>query len=501
MMMMTTTMTTTMTTMTTTRPRFRITTRGRILAWFLTIVAFSLLFTMILVAQILLELSRQDVRVELSHEVAKFRKYAESAIDQETGERYSDPEKLLLNYLADAVPEEDEAMFSVIDGIPGHRTRNPVSVRLDMDPDVVAEATNATSEVHRTIETPYGPVSYAILPVVSEVSDTKAALVVVELQGPKNRQAIRTVQLIGVISAVSLAIAAAVSWLVAGRVLAPIRHVRETAKAISEEDLTARIATVDRGANDDVSKLASTFNSMLDRVENAFSTQRQFLDDAAHELRTPLTVIRGHLDLPDSERSEEQRELILDEVQRMDRMVGDLLVIAKADRPDFLFRETVDLTDLVLSVAAKARLLGDRAWGVPAAAGCIITADGQLLTQALMQLVSNAVAATQPGDPIHISSRLVGDGVELAVEDGGPGIPVEQREAIFQRFTKGEGSASTGLGLAIVASIVRAHGGGVRIGDSPLGGAAVVIWLPGEAVDLVPAYDWDEEDDSPWNES
>ncbi len=488
-------------TMMTTRSRFRVTTRGRILAWFVAIVAFSLLFTLILVAQIMLEMSRQDTRTELSHEVAKFRKYAESAIDLETGEGYHDPETLLLNYLADATPEKYEAMFSVVNGIPGHRTRNHVPVRLDMDPEVVSEAANATHEVHGTIDTPQGPVSYAILPVVSEASDTKAALVVVELLGTKQQQAIRTVQLIGIISAVSLAIAAVVSWLVAGRVLAPIRHVRETAEAISEVDLTARIATEGRGANDDVSKLASTFNSMLDRVENAFATQRQFLDDAAHELRTPLTVIRGHLELPDSERSEEQRALILDEVQRMDRMVGDLLVIAKADRPDFLFRETVDLTDLVLSVAAKARLLADRTWGVPAAAGCIITADGQLLTQALMQLVSNAITATQAGDTIHVSSRLVGDGVELAVEDSGPGIPIEQREAIFQRFSKGEGSASTGLGLAIVASIVRAHGGGVRIGDSPLGGAAVVIWLPGEAVELMPAYDWDEEDDSPWNES
>lgn len=494
-------MTTTMMTMMTTRRRPRVTTRGRIIAWFLAIVAASLLFTMLLVAQILLELSRQDARAELRHEIGKFRQFAESAVDPVTGERFTDPEALLANYLAEATPEENEALFSVVNGLPGHRTRNPISVRLDTEPSVVSEAADATAEVHGAMDTPRGPVVYAILPVTSEVSDTKAALVVVELWAEKNRQVVRTVQLIGIMSAVSLAIAGGVSWVVAGRVLAPIRQVRETAENIDEDDLTARIPTSDMDADDDVAKLATTFNSMLDRVEGAFAAQRQFLDDAAHELRTPLTVIRGHLELPDAERSEEQHELILDEVERMDRIVGDLLVLAKSDRPDFLFRETVDLADLVLSVAAKSRLLANRAWGVPEAAGCIVTADSQLLTQALMQLVSNAIAATEPGDPIHISSRLVGDDVELVVEDGGPGIPVEERKAVFARFRKGEGASSTGLGLAIVASIIRAHGGDVRIDDSALGGAAIVIRLPGEAVDLIPAHDWYEEDDAPWNES
>ena len=121
---------------------------------FLAIVAASLLFTMLLVAQILLELSRQDARAELRHEIGKFRQFAESAVDPMTGERFTDPEALLANYLAEATPEENEALFSVVNGLPGHRTRNPISVRLDTEPSVVSEAADATAEVHGAMDTP-----------------------------------------------------------------------------------------------------------------------------------------------------------------------------------------------------------------------------------------------------------------------------------------------------------------------------------------------------------
>lgn len=144
---------------------------------------------------------------------------------------------------------------------------------------------------------------------------------------------------------------------------------------------------------DDVAQLARTFNTMLDRLEVAFLAQREFVDNAGHELRTPITVIRGHLELmgDDPGEREETRALVLDELARMNRMVDDLLVLAKSERPDFLKLEEVNLTELTVEVVAKARGMADRAWRVDATADAVIVADGQRLTQALMQLVSNAV--------------------------------------------------------------------------------------------------------------
>jgi signal transduction histidine kinase len=229
---------------------------------------------------------------------------------------------------------------------------------------------------------------------------------------------------------------------------------------------------------------------MLDRLQGAFDTQREWLDDAAHELRTPLTVIRGHLELPGAERTEEGRRLILDEIDRMNRLVDDLLLLARAEQPDFLTLERVDLTDLVFGVVAKAQMLGDRRWDVPTAVDGTVTADGQRLTQALIQLVSNAVGSTGEGQPVHVLSRLAGDRLEFVVEDGGPGIPEADREHLFDRFHRGRASAdSTGLGLSIVRSIARAHGGDIAVHESELGGAAFVLGVPLAAIDpsLVPA--------------
>ena len=136
---------------------------------------------------------------------------------------------------------------------------------------------------------------------------------------------------------------------------------------------------------------------MLDRLESAFVGQRQFLDDAGHELQTPLTVLRGHLellDVGDPEEIAETRELLLDEVDRMARLVGELILLAKSDRPDFVTPRPVDLTALTVDTLAKARGLGDRTWTLDETASVTVPVDEQRLTQALLQLCDNAVKHT-----------------------------------------------------------------------------------------------------------
>ncbi|MDN5762311.1 MAG: HAMP domain-containing histidine kinase [Microlunatus sp.] len=456
-------------------------TRTRVLGWFLLIVAVALGVNLVAVEESLQARARAAVAAELEHEVVKFREYAKTAVDETTGRPFSSARELLKKYLTHAVPEADEALFSVVDGQAGHRTRNPVPIRLDQRPDVVATASAATEPLIRTVQTADGDAVYAVVPVKTETKSPKAALVIVQYTARSMAEVASIVRLLAVASIAALALAAVISWFVAGRILAPLRQVRRTAETISESDLTQRI-DIAPDARDDVARLAHTFNGMLDRLESAFRTQRAFLDDAAHELRTPLTVIRGHLELMGDDPAEriETTALLLDEIVGMNRLVDDLLVLAAAERPDFLNVGDVDLTDLVVGVVARASALAPRRWRIASTTETIVLADRQRLTQALMQLVSNAVRFTEDDDRLSLGSYLEDGWVVLTVADTGRGVPAELKESIFMRFHRGSrsGGESTGLGLAIVRSIAEAHRGEATVTDTPGGGATFSVRFP-----------------------
>jgi signal transduction histidine kinase len=236
---------------------------------------------------------------------------------------------------------------------------------------------------------------------------------------------------------------------------------------------------------------------MLARLEHAFAGQREFLDDAGHELRTPLTILRGHLELLDGDDPAEldrTRELLLDEVDRMSRLVDDLIMLTKADRPDFFTFADVDVGGLVDRVAEKVRPLGDRDWRIDARADVSACLDEQRLTQALVQLAQNAVKHTRPGDTVALGADVApaGRSVRLWVRDTGPGVPDAQKAAIFARFARGEkeqpydaGDAAHGgfgLGLSIVSAIAAGHGGSVWVEDAGVDGrprgARFVVEVP-----------------------
>ena len=163
------------------------------------------------------------------------------------------------------------------------------------------------------------------------------------------------------VSLAVLLIASALAWVIAGRVLAPLRTLRTTAQAITESDLTRRI---DVHGDDEIAELGRTFNAMLDRLEAAFASQRAFVSDAGHELRTPITIVRGHLELlgDDPLEREETIALVTDELDRMARFVEDLLLLAKAEQGDFLHVAPLDLDVLTDELYNKATALADRDW-------------------------------------------------------------------------------------------------------------------------------------------
>ena len=310
---------------------------------------------------------------------------------------------------------------------------------------------------------------------------TLGALVVAHTIEGERAEVIEAVNVVVQISGIILFIALVLAWLVSGWVLSPLRLLAVTARSISESDLNQHIQVHGEG---EIAELATTFNEMMDRLQAAFSTQRNFINDAGHELRTPITIIRGNLELMGDAPGEKEETvaLVLDELDRISRFVEDLILLAKAERPDFLLLETVDVKQLTEELFVKAKALADRDWCLDAAASCQIVIDRQRLTQAVINMAGNATQYTANADTIAIGSAVIGDKVHFWVRDTGEGIAYEDQKRVFERFARAANSRrrseGAGLGLSIVKAIVEAHGGNVRLQSQPQKGATFTIILP-----------------------
>jgi len=453
--------------------RYAVSARARILGWMLLLVALALAASVLATRAVLDAGTAARSGAELSHEVTKFRQYARTS-------GAPDVARLLTGYLRQVQPERDETYFSIVDGRAAHRPSARPPARLDRNAALVRRLAAARRPTTGGTDSAAGAARYAVVPVRVAGDPHRGALVVVEFGRFAAAQNAATVRTLAVVGTGALLVAGAVGWIIAGRVLAPVRLLRHTAAQITGTELTRRIAV--RG-NDDLAELARTFNTMLDRLEHGFATQRRFLDDAGHELRTPITVIRGHLELMGEDRAErrETLALVFGELDRMQRIVSDLLLLATAEKPDFLSLGAVELADLTVDAIARSRALGDRRWTVDELAERTVTADGQRLTQAVLQLTANAVAHTGPGDTVAVGSAVRDGRVLLWVRDTGRGLPDGPTERLFDRFSRGTGRADgtgAGLGLAIVRSIATAHGGTARAAHAPTGGAVVTLDLP-----------------------
>ena len=269
---------------------------------------------------------------------------------------------------------------------------------------------------------------------------------------------------------------------------APGSRAHRTAHEISDSDLSARIPV---DGTDELAELGRTFNAMLDRLESGFDQQRKFLDDVAHELRTPITIAQGHLDLlgDDPAEREETTEIITDELDRMSRYVSDLLLLAKAERADFLHPGPVDLGEFTENMLRTLTPIADRDWQLdqsPPPGHTVVVADQRRLSQALLNLASNAVDHTDAGDTIAVGASI-DDGrpsaVRLWIRDSGSGIDPSVASSLFDRHARGATSRTTrpeglGIGLSIVDAIARAHGGRVRVESTPGSGARFEITFP-----------------------
>lgn len=279
-----------------------------------------------------------------------------------------------------------------------------------------------------------------------------------------------------------------IGWWLTGRALSPIASVTGVAH---------RIATTGRfqqrieepPARDEVGELVETFNEMLDRLEKSFLLQREFLADASHELRGPLTVIRGNLDLLNMNVSEEERaECILEvtgELERMSRLISDLLFLSEVDSREMVERVPVALDHLVARVWARAEGVdgGQHRLEFSCNDPAVVQGDGFRLEQMVWNLVENALRYTPAGRRVSVCLRAHSDVAELSVEDTGIGIPSDQLPHVFERFYRVDKARSrekggAGLGLAIVKQVAEAHGGQVRVRSTPGEGTTFTVALP-----------------------
>ena len=461
--------------------------RSRLLVSYLILLAIALFAAVLAVRQVLLVRLDDRVDEDLQQEVQEFETLAAEGVDPESGRPFGNDVKTLFDTYRDRnVPDDDEELITV------PRKGTPKRIGGDNTADFTfsdfIEDWRTLERVERgEIDTPVGEVRYVAVPVEGEGQTPLGTFVVSIFMADEREQVDEAVGVIALVSLVVLALGSVAAFSIVGRVLAPISELRDAARSVSGTHMSQRIAVE---GDDEVAQLGRTFNGMLDRLEVAFASQREFIRDVSHELRTPIAVSRGHLELLASGhvKGEEERKatitLVTGELDRMNRFVFDLLLLAKAESPNFLQLETVPLGEFVDEVAAKAEATADRVWRRDTSAAVSIVADRQRLTQAVMNLVSNAVEHTAPEDEIEIGARVEGSEVSIWVRDTGVGIPLSEQRQIFTRFRRGGGASSlyegTGIGLAIVRAIAEAHGGRVRVMSKPGEGARFDLILPVE---------------------
>jgi two-component system OmpR family sensor kinase len=408
---------------------------------------------------------------------------AETASENVELTDYSSVDTYLYAAVARLVPARNEASVAIIDGTPRYKPATLSGFDISDDTTLIERVVEETSDgltKTGTAVTEQGSLRYIAIPVVMP-DDPQQGLYVRAIDLGAELESVTVAMTTYVLAALAvLGAIGVVGWFVTGRLLSPIRHLRETADAISFTDLSRRLSPQ---GNDDISDLSRTVNSMLDRIEDSVDVQRQLLDDVRHELKTPITIVRGHLELMDPRDAADvasARDIGIAELDRLARLVEDIDQLATAEGDAYAMTD-VDLDALTSRVGELVAVIPDHSWSVEARAEGTTTGDQDRLLQAWLQLADNAAKYTPAGSSIEIGSSSDREGTRLWVRDHGPGIPPAARDRIFRRFDRAHvkrAVGGSGLGLAIVDAITKVHGGRCVVTDTPGGGATFTIHLP-----------------------
>ena len=453
--------------------------RVRILGWYVILLGVSLVAALLLQRTFLLAQAESDAASALNQEVDELGQLV-GGIDPLTGEPFGgDVSAIFDTFLARNVPLAGEGLITFVNGA----VYKTDVTGADIAATEVASSWASLDESRRGVvgDPELGEIHFLAVPLLGS-GEESGVFVVAVLMENRFASVADVVRLGAIVYGSIFLLASVAAWIAAGRIVKPLTDLTETARSISDTDLHRRIEV---DGDDEIAELGRTFNAMLDRLDDGFASQRRFIDDAGHELRTPITIIRGNLEVMDDDAADRAKtiDLVTDELDRMSRIVDDLLDLAKAEQPDFLQTAPMDLGEFTTDLAAKARTLDQRDWQVERADHVVIEADRHRLNQAMMNLIRNTVEHSPAGTPVRIGSKLNWRGnVSMWVADEGEPIPEDLRERIFDRFARvGSNRHKTngaGLGLAITAAIAEAHGGNVGVATSPNGGNVFTVTIP-----------------------
>ncbi|WP_051222525.1 sensor histidine kinase [Agrococcus lahaulensis] len=398
-------------------------------------------------------------------------------------------ERMLQASVAEQLADELDALAQGVD-----EGTIQTAALVQRDDDVLVALRSPTSVVVNTDAAAALPVPEGRAPVTATVDGERFVVVAAEVDAgtivvarslaPVDDAARSATALLAVAVPLAVILVATVVWIVVDRALAHVDRMRAQVDDIDATGLDRRIETTSRG--DELDRLAATMNRMLDRIEADARSRRRFVSDASHELRSPLASMRQFAELarahPDAVRPDELTDVVLQEGERMHGIVEALLLLARLDERGAASgqRQPVDLDDLALAEVARVRALGRAAVGA-AVRAAPVEGDARLLGLACRNLVDNALRHAR--DRIALGSGVRDGRAMLWVDDDGAGVPVEERERVFERFVRldearARDDGGAGLGLAIARQVARAYGGDAWVTDAPLGGARFVLELP-----------------------
>jgi signal transduction histidine kinase len=401
-----------------------------------------------------------------------------AAAEQDASVLASQVEERGAGALGDLGELDDERLVQLVDG------SGAVVTASEDAPGSAVAARNGDGPTVRVDDETY-------VVVVEETDDDAGGdlLVIVGRSTESAEETLATVaQLLAISVPLLVALVALTTWLVVGRALAPVERMRRQAAAVTATSLAERLD--EPPTRDEIGRLARTLNGMLDRLQSAQATQRRFISDASHELKSPLATLRQYAEVarthPERVSEQELGEVALEEGARLERLVQGMLVLARADegalRPEPV---DVDLDDLLLEEARRVRGAG-LAVDTSGVRATRVRGDAALLAQLVRNLVDNAARHARSGIALAVAADTDGTTVALLVDDDGDGIPLADRDRVFDRFVRlddarARDTGGSGLGLSIAREIARAHGGAVRVEDAPTGGARLRVELPAAA--------------------
>jgi signal transduction histidine kinase len=391
----------------------------------------------------------------------------------------------LKQFFVEESPEDDVFLISIVDS--EFKSSSPVALPVQFRPGsaLMRQWSGLRKESRGNIETSdpaVGNIIYYARPIPS-AGKVIAVFVAVHTTAGELEEARDVTSLLTAIFIGFLLISLFLTWLLSTVVLAPLRSLAATTRSIGEANLVERLPVDGKG---ELAEISLSFNGMMDRLQALITSQKELIQNAGHELRTPITIIRGNIELlheDDEEAREETVRLVLDEVDRMSRIIDDLALLARSDRPGFLKIEPMPVAQFTQDFFRKASSLAPRLWGLSEVADVIIEADEQRLSQCLINLALNASQHTAPSDRIDIGSRVEGDGgVRFWVADSGEGMDSGLQNRVFERFTRGprrgDETHGSGLGLSIVQAIVNAHHGRIELESSQGHGSRFTLVIP-----------------------